>query len=220
MGKRRLAREFAMQMLFQRDLGGASPREIFATFRFEAYEAADEDEPDEADSREAEARRGRQRLAEAVAQACVQDGSPSASGEEERIARIDAQISRIAEQQRLGPTLRGDMAGLRRAAIDLLDAFDRARHLVSGAIDHLEQIDELIRQQAEHWRIERMPPVDRNVLRLAVYELLYETDVPKLVVVDEAVELAKGFGAEQSGRFVNGLLDGLLKSQSFPGSMT
>jgi transcription antitermination protein NusB len=65
-----------------------------------------------------------------------------------------------------------------------------------------------------------MSVVDRNVLRLAVYELLHEPDVPKLVVLDEAIELAKRFGSEQSGRFVNGLLDGLLRSRHFPGSMT
>ena len=65
-----------------------------------------------------------------------------------------------------------------------------------------------------------MPAVDRNVLRLAVFEFLYETDVPKLVVLDEAIELAKKFGSEQSGRFVNGVLDGLLKSHDFPGSLT
>jgi len=57
-------------------------------------------------------------------------------------------------------------------------------------------------------------------LRLAVYEFLHEPDVPKLVVVDEAIELAKVFGSEQSGAFVNGLLDGLLKNHSFPGEMT
>ena len=67
---------------------------------------------------------------------------------------------------------------------------------------------------------ERMSAVDRNVLRLAVFELLYEPDVPKLVVLDEAIELAKRFGSEQSGRFVNGLLDGLLRSHHFPGRMT
>ena len=61
-----------------------------------------------------------------------------------------------------------------------------------------------------------MPVVDRNILRLAVYEMLFEADIPKLVVMDEAIELAKKFGSEQSSRFVNGLLDGLLKSQAFP----
>ena len=99
------------------------------------------------------------------------------------------------------------------------DAFAYAKRLVDGAVGDLEAIDSLIREQADNWRLERMSAVDRNVLRLAVYEFLHESDVPKLVVVDEAIELAKKFGSEQSGRFVNGLLDGLLKSHEFPGSM-
>lgn len=100
------------------------------------------------------------------------------------------------------------------------EAFTFAQGLVTGTIDNREQVDALIREQADNWRLERMPPVDRNVLRLAVFEMLYETDTPKLVIVDEAIELAKKFGSEQSGRFVNGLLDGLLKQHTFPGSLT
>jgi transcription antitermination protein NusB len=100
------------------------------------------------------------------------------------------------------------------------EAFAFAQGLVTGTIDHREQVDALIREQADNWRLERMPPVDRNVLRLAVFEMLYEPDTPKLVIVDEAIELAKKFGSEQSGRFVNGLLDGLLKQHTFPGSLT
>lgn len=100
------------------------------------------------------------------------------------------------------------------------EAFAFAQGLVTGTIDHREEVDALIREQADNWRLERMPPVDRNVLRLAVFEMLYETDTPKLVIVDEAIELAKKFGSEQSGRFVNGLLDGLLKQHTFPGSLT
>lgn len=99
-------------------------------------------------------------------------------------------------------------------------AFEYACQLVQGTLDRIDEIDQLIRSQADHWRIERMPAVDRNILRLAVYEFLYELDVPKLVIVDQAIELAKKFGGEDSGRFVNGLLDGLLKTQSFAGSMT
>ncbi len=100
------------------------------------------------------------------------------------------------------------------------EAFHYAQTLVRGTVDHRESIDELIRSQADNWRLERMPPVDRNILRLAVYEMLHEQETPKLVVLDEAIELAKKFGSEQSGRFVNGLLDGLLKQHSFPGSLT
>jgi N utilization substance protein B len=97
------------------------------------------------------------------------------------------------------------------------EAFDHARALVEGTLAHREAIDELIRGQADNWRLERMPAVDRNILRLAVFELLHQDDVPKLVVLDEAIELAKMYGSEQSSRFVNGLLDGLLKQRVLPG---
>ncbi len=102
---------------------------------------------------------------------------------------------------------------------EAMSAFGHARELVEGTAEHLEEIDSLIRAQAENWRLERMPAVDRNILRLAVYEMLFQADVPKLVVVDEAVELAKRFGSEQSSRFVNGLLDGLIRRHDFPGSL-
>lgn len=106
----------------------------------------------------------------------------------------------------------------RRKWVD--EAFTFAQELVQGTLDNQEKIDDLIRSQADNWRLERMPAVDRNVLRLAIYEMLFEPATPKLVVVDEAIELAKRFGSEQSGRFVNGLLDGLLKQHTFPGSLT
>lgn len=98
--------------------------------------------------------------------------------------------------------------------------FEHAKELVEGTLEHRDEIDALIREQADNWRLERMPAVDRNILRLAIFEMLYEEDVPKLVVVDEAIDLAKQFGSEQSGRFVNGLLDGLLRAHKFPGRMT
>lgn len=102
---------------------------------------------------------------------------------------------------------------------EIEDAFVYASRLVEGAEQHRQAIDDRIRAQAENWRLERMPSVDRNILRLAIYEMWYQNDVPKLVVVDEAVELAKRFGSEQSGRFVNGVLDGLMKSEPMPGSL-
>lgn len=104
-------------------------------------------------------------------------------------------------------------------ADEIQEAFLYACRLVEGAEQHRSAIDERIRAQAENWRLERMPSVDRNILRLAIYEMWYQNDVPKLVVVDEAVELAKRFGSEQSGRFVNGVLDGLMKSEPMPGSL-
>jgi N utilization substance protein B len=90
-----------------------------------------------------------------------------------------------------------------------------ADELFDGTLARLAEIDELVKSQAENWRLERMPAVDRNILRLAVFELLAEGDVPALVVLDEAIELAKRYGSDQSSAFVNGLLDGLLKRHTF-----
>ncbi|MEM9408800.1 MAG: transcription antitermination factor NusB, partial [Acidobacteriota bacterium] len=95
----------------------------------------------------------------------------------------------------------------------LREAFGYAKKLVDGSVTDQQRIDSLLEEQTENWRVERMPIVDRNVLRIAVYELLEQRDVPPLAVVDEAIELAKKYGSEKSGRFVNGLLDGLLKRE-------
>jgi N utilization substance protein B len=79
--------------------------------------------------------------------------------------------------------------------------------LVEGVTAHLEELDALIARYSEHWRLERMAAVDRNLLRLAAFELLYEPQIPPKVVINEAVELAKLYGTEGSGAFVNGILD-------------
>jgi N utilization substance protein B len=78
---------------------------------------------------------------------------------------------------------------------------------VRGVLDEREMLDETIRTASEHWRIERMTRVDRNVLRLGTWELKYRPDVPRAVVLDEAIELAKRYGSEESGAFVNGVLN-------------
>jgi N utilization substance protein B len=83
--------------------------------------------------------------------------------------------------------------------------------IFKGTIEHLEKIDEMIQAQAENWRLSRMAVVDRNLIRSSVYEFLYENDTPKLVIIDEAIEIAKKFGNEKSPQFVNGILDGILK---------
>lgn len=79
--------------------------------------------------------------------------------------------------------------------------------LLKGLAQHREEVDALIARYSEHWRLERMAVVDRNLLRLATYELLYHADIPPKVIINEAVELAKRFGAEESWAFVNGVLD-------------
>ena len=78
---------------------------------------------------------------------------------------------------------------------------------VCGVWDRREEIDSLIGEAAEHWRVERMALVDRNILRLGAYELSVGSDIPFAVAINEAVELGKRFGAEDSGAFINGILD-------------
>jgi transcription antitermination protein NusB len=80
--------------------------------------------------------------------------------------------------------------------------------LVSGTVEHLAELDERISKHAEHWRIERMPAVDRNIMRLAVYEMTYG-GTPAAVAIDEALELARRFSNEESVHFVNGVLDAI-----------
>jgi N utilization substance protein B len=93
-------------------------------------------------------------------------------------------------------------------------AKDYAQILVEGALCHLVDIDSIIAGATTDWKIERMPGVDRNILRLAIYELKYGTEpLSPNVVINEAVELAKTFGTEESGRFVNGILGSLVKSR-------
>ena len=81
-----------------------------------------------------------------------------------------------------------------------------AADLVAGVSDHQEEIDGLIRRFAKGWSLERMPVIDRNLLRLAIFELAHRPDVPTGAVISEAVELAKTYSTDESGRFVNGML--------------
>jgi N utilization substance protein B len=83
--------------------------------------------------------------------------------------------------------------------------------LVEGVEDRRPEIDELLSDHARGWTLERMPVIDRTVLRIATYELLARPDVPTAVVIDEAVELAKRFSTDDSGRFVNGMLSAIAK---------
>jgi N utilization substance protein B len=86
-----------------------------------------------------------------------------------------------------------------------------AEEVVKGTFKHLQAINSAIEQSAENWSIDRMASVDRNVLRLAVYEILYRMDIPSSVAINEAIEVAKKFGTEESGSFVNGILDSVAK---------
>jgi transcription antitermination protein NusB len=88
---------------------------------------------------------------------------------------------------------------------------DFAVRLFEGTVLHLEEIDRMIAEQADNWRLTRMAVVDRNIIRMSVYEFIHEDETPKLVIIDEAIEIAKKFGTQKSGQFINGILDGILK---------
>ena len=85
-----------------------------------------------------------------------------------------------------------------------------AEQLVQGVDLHHSEIDHLIVSASEHWRLERMSVVDRNILRLALYEMIYCSDIPPKVSINEAVDIGKAFGSEESGAFINGILDHIL----------
>jgi N utilization substance protein B len=91
---------------------------------------------------------------------------------------------------------------------------DFADELLRGTLEHLEEIDDELSRQTAHWRLERLAAVDRNILRLAMFELLFHRETPHAVVIDEAIEIAKKYGAEESARFVNGVLDGFVKRRA------
>jgi transcription antitermination protein NusB len=101
------------------------------------------------------------------------------------------------------------------------DAFlDR---VVQGVLDHGQEIDQLIERYSEHWRLDRIALIDRTLLRIAIFELLYCEDIPPKATLNEAVDLAKQYGSENSGSFVNGILDRILSEVAHksgqPGSM-
>jgi len=89
------------------------------------------------------------------------------------------------------------------------DVREFATELAVGAITYLSEIDDRIRQRTEHWRISRMAVVDRNLLRLAVYEFLYQPNTPKTVAINEALEIARRFSTHEATQFINGILDAI-----------
>lgn len=91
------------------------------------------------------------------------------------------------------------------------DIREFADNIVDGVIKNLSMIDEKIRLSASHWSVDRMAVVDRNILRMAIFELLYIRDIPAKVTINEAIEIAKRYGVEESGSFVNGILDRVVK---------
>lgn len=91
-----------------------------------------------------------------------------------------------------------------------------AEELILGTIDHVASLDERLEEYLENWQIERLAAVDRSILRVALYELFYRGEIPPVVSVNEAVEVAKQLSSEESGRFVNGVLDRALHDVNRP----
>src|SRR5690348_12191377 len=88
---------------------------------------------------------------------------------------------------------------------------DFARQLVIRTVEHVEKIDALIQRHAEHWRLDRMAIVDRNLLRLATQEFLFDKETPKTVVINEAIEIARRYSIHETPQFINGILDSIKK---------
>lgn len=84
--------------------------------------------------------------------------------------------------------------------------------LTSGTCQHLEAIDRLIEQFSQNWKISRISKIERNILRVSVYEMIYLRTIPPPVTINEAIEIAKKFGSEESGSFINGILDRIKKA--------
>jgi transcription antitermination protein NusB len=122
------------------------------------------------------------------------------------------QILFEAEQRDADPvTVMEDWIRLARTDDRQPPVTEYTKQLVQGCAAHARRIDELLSGYAVGWTLDRMPVVDRNVLRLGTYELLWEDDVPDAVVLDEAVQLAKEFSTDESPSFVNGLLGRLMQ---------
>lgn len=151
MGKRRVARERAMQFLFQYDLNPPANLEAAVGQFWESH----------------------------------------------RIAAADKEGLATWGQPIELPPITAQDAAMRSFA----DA------LIRGVLEHREELDQQIQRYAQNWDLHRMAVVDRNVLRLAIYEMLYRDDIPPIVSINEAVDIAKKYSTEDSGKFVNGILD-------------
>jgi transcription antitermination protein NusB len=94
-----------------------------------------------------------------------------------------------------------------------------AKHLIEGVVKNNKEIDESIKKYATEWPIEQITTIDRNILRIGVYELKFDPDIPSKVAINEAIEVAKTFGGESSGKFVNGVLGAIYKEMEAAGQI-
>jgi len=94
-----------------------------------------------------------------------------------------------------------------------------AKHLVEGVIKNIKEIDDSIKKYATEWPLEQITIIDRNILRIGVFELVYDPEIPSKVAINEAIEVAKTYGGESSGKFVNGVLGAIFKELESQGKI-
>lgn len=127
---------------------------------------------------------------------------------------VAEELERFWEFQRLESRYSDDAKATWAQAVELppptaqdLAIQEFAASLITGTVEHLKEIDEQIVKYAKNWNINRIANVDKTILRLAIYEMLYRNDIPPVVSINEAVDIAKKYSTEDSGKFVNGILD-------------
>ena len=118
----------------------------------------------------------------------------------------DAQRAASIEAEEAGPTW-GQPRELPPPTAEDTATRVFAEPLIRGTLEHREEIDEHIRRVAKNWELHRIAVVDRNILRLAIYEMMYREDIPPVVSINEAIDIAKRYSTPDSGKFVNGILD-------------
>jgi transcription antitermination protein NusB len=125
------------------------------------------------------------------------DVNPSENLDEALNAFWDSQRKAVLAADKIGKATYGEVAELRLFS----------EPLIRGVIEHRNEADDWIRKVAKNWDIHRLAIVDRNILRLGIYEMLHREDIPPVVSINEAVDIAKKFSTDDSGKFVNGILD-------------
>ena len=184
MASRKKARECALQMLYQWDLGKDLPETVERLFWLSAEKLSEK----------------------------VPARSPKKAAKKTSAKKTSIKTSKLNPKTKTDPKLNLKKAP-KKASPPSEDAPHRsfAGQLFNGTVDAVEEIDRLIRRHAEHWRLERMAVVDRNILRLGIYEIRHHSETPPVVVINEALELARKYSEEVSVQFINGLLDHIRK---------
>lgn len=186
MASRTKARQCALQMLYQWDLGKDSPETVERLFWLSAEKLSEK----------------------------APKKSPKKAAKKASAKKASNKTSKLNPKpnSKKDPKLNLKKSP-KKASPPNQDAPHRpfADQLFAGTVDAVEEIDRLIRRHAEHWRLERMAVVDRNILRLGIYEICHQRETPPVVVINEALELARKYSEEVSVQFINGLLDHIRK---------